>query len=98
MKLYIYANFNNLGGFFGQFATERIEPQEMVENYAQVVCGLDKEYLFKLKECDLYCLGSFDNVTGEIIPEKSFLLHCGEVASRILGNSKDEESEEVKDE
>lgn len=90
MKLYIYANYNQLAGFFGSVITERIEPQEMVKDYAQIVCGLEKKYLEGLKECDLYCLGSFDNVTGEILPEKSFLLHCGEVVSRFIKQESEE--------
>ena len=84
MKLYIYANLNVLGGFFGSVITERVEPEEMKQDYVQVVCGLPQEDLLRLKECDLYCLGSFDNVSGEIIPEKTFLLHCGEVTSRFI--------------
>ena len=84
MMLYIYANLNIEGGFFGSVITERIEPEELKENYVQLVVGLDQTSLLRLKECDLYCLGKFDNVSGEIIPEKQFLLHCGEVVSRFI--------------
>lgn len=84
MKLYIYANFNVLAGFFGPSIQERIEPEEMKKDYVQVVAGLDEKSLNMLKECDFYCLGSIDNVTGEIVPEKQFLLHCGEVVERFL--------------
>ena len=91
MKLYIYANFNVLAGFFGPSVQERIEPEEMVKDYAQIVSGLDERALARLQECDLYCLGIIDNVTGEIVPEKQFLLHCGEVVKRFM------KSEEVKE-
>lgn len=93
MRLFIYANYNVLAGFFGPAIQERIEPDEMIKDYAQIVCGLEEKSLNSLKECDLYCLGSIDNVTGEIIPEKQFLLHCGEVASKFL---KEEVKEDVK--
>lgn len=84
MKLYIYANLNVLGGFFGSVITERVEPEEIKQDYAQVVAGLPQDALISLRECDLYCLGSFDNVSGEIVPEKQFLLHCGEVVNRFI--------------
>lgn len=91
MKLYLYANYNALAGFFGPMMSERIEPDEIVKDYTQIICGLEQEQLKSLSECDLYCLGTIDNVTGEILPEKTFLLHCGEVASRFI------KSEEVKE-
>lgn len=94
MKLYLYANYNVLAGFFGPMMGERIEPGEMVKDYAQILVGLKKEQLESLKECDLYCLGSIDNVTGEIVPEKRFLLHCGEVASRFLSTEVKEDVEQ----
>lgn len=94
MKLYLYANFNVLGGFFGPMIQERIEPDEMQKNYAQIVAGLDVPALARLKECDLYCLGSIDNVTGDIVPEKQFLLHCGEVCDRFLASKVKDQKEE----
>lgn len=93
MILHIYANFNNEGEFFGQEVFEHIDPDEMIENYAQIISGLPKVALERLKSCDLYCLGSFDNVSGQIVPEKTFLLHCGEVCSRYL--KEDVKKEEV---
>lgn len=84
MKLYIYANFNVLGGFFGSMITERIEPDEMIKDYGQIVCNLPQDSLLSLKECDLFCLGTYDNVTGVIEPAKQFLLHCGEVVDRFI--------------
>ena len=98
MKLYIYANLNVLGGFFGSMITERVEPDEMIKDYAQIVCGLPQEALHNLKECDLYCLGSFDNVSGEIVPEKQFLLHCGEVVERFIKPVDCEVKEDVRKE
>ena len=95
MKLWIYANFNVLAGFFGPSIQEKIDPEEMTKDYAQIVCGLPKESLERLKECDLYCLGTIDNVTGEIIPEKQFLLHCGEVTSKFLKVESEEKKDEV---
>lgn len=92
MTLYVYANYNVLAGFFGSFVCERIEPDEMVKDYGQIISGIDVEGLKKLKECDLYCMGKFDNVSGELVPEKTFLLHCGEIAERFLKG----EDEDVK--
>lgn len=85
MKYHFYANFNVLGGFFVPgVVTEKVDPEEMKDAYVQVVAGLPQEALLALKECDLYCLGSFDNVSGEIVPDKQFILHCGEVTSRFI--------------
>lgn len=95
MKLYMYANYNQLAGFFGSIICERIEPEEMQKDYAQIVCGLDEKSKLMLRECDLYCLGSFDNVTGEVIPEKTFLLHCGEVVSRFLKIEEEKKDEQA---
>lgn len=91
MKLYIFANLNVIGEFFSSPIIEKITPEEMVKDYAQVVCGLPQETLARLKECDLYCLGSYDNVSGEIVPKKEFLLHCGEVCSRFIKEEKKDE-------
>lgn len=84
MILHIYANMNVEGEFFSSPIVEKITPEEMVKDYAQIVCGLSRDALLRLKECDLYCLGYFDNVSGQIVPEKTFLLHCGEVCSRFI--------------
>lgn len=94
MILHIYANYNKLGDFFSSPIIEKITPEEMVKDYAQIVCGLSSEYLKRLSECSLYCLGTFDNVSGEIVPEKTFLLHCNEVCSRFL--KEEVKKEEVK--
>lgn len=93
MTLYVYANYNVLAGFFGPFVCERIEPDEMVKDYAQIVSGIPEDGLKKLQECDLYCMGSFDNVSGELKPEKTFLLHCGEVVERFLKGSEEDGKE-----
>lgn len=95
MILHIYANFNVLGGFFGSPVIDHIEPEEMQKDYAQVCAGLSQEVLAHLSECDLYCLGSIDNVTGEVVPEKTFLLHCSDFTSRFL--KKSEENEDVRE-
>ena len=84
MILHIYVNYNVLGDFFSSPIVEKITPEEMSKDYAQMICGLDQDVLKKLKECDLYCLGTFDNVSGEIVPKKDFILHCGDAASRFL--------------
>jgi len=85
MKYYFYTNYNVLGGFFiPGVICEKISPEEMKDAYVQVVAGLPQDALIALKECDLYCLGSFDNVSGEVIPEKTFILHCGDVTSRFI--------------
>lgn len=84
MILHIYANMNVVGEFFSSPIVEKVTPEEMIKDYAQVVCGLPQDTLQRLKECDLYCLGTYDNVSGEIVPKKTFLLHCGEVCSRFI--------------
>ena len=86
MMLHIYANYNVIGDFFSSPIVEKITPEEMLKDYAQIVCGLSEDYLLKLKECDLYYLGSYDNVSGAIEPNKQFLLHCSDVCSRYLKN------------
>lgn len=91
MILHIYANMNVVGEFFSTPIVERVTPEEMIKDYVQVVSGLPQEALMKLKECDLYCLGSYDNVSGVIVPKKTFLLHCGEVCSRFLKEEKKDE-------
>lgn len=84
MILHVYANYNVPAGFFGPFTVERIEPDEMVKDYAQIICNFDDKTLKMLSELDLYYFGKFDNVSGELTPEKTFLLHCGEVAARFI--------------
>ena len=89
MILHVYANYNVPAGFFGPFIIERIEPEEMIKDYAQIICNYDKKTLKMLSELDLYYFGKFDNVSGEFTPEKTFLLHCGEVASRFIKEADD---------
>ena len=84
MILHIYANFNTLGSFFSTPVVEKITPEEMVKDYGQIVCGLDQASLNRLKECDLYYLGSYDNVSGKIEPKVDFLLHCGDICNKFI--------------
>lgn len=91
MILYIYANMNTAGEFFSWPCFDKITPEEMAKDYVQQVVSLPQDALKRLKECDLYCLGKFDNVSGEIIPEKTFILHCGEVCSRFIKEDKKDE-------
>lgn len=94
MKLYIYANFNVLGNFYSTPIAEKITPEEMQKDYIQIVAGLDPDTLNRLKECDLYCLGEYDNITGVIVPKVDFILHCSDACNKFL-NPVNEEGEAV---
>lgn len=84
MILHIYVNYNVLGDFFSTPIVEKITPEEIAKDYVQMIAGLDQDTLKKLKECDLYCLGTYDNVSGQIVPSKDFILHCGDAVSHYL--------------
>lgn len=84
MKQYIYANYNRLGDFYCGMMFDQTNPDDMKVSYRQIVCNLDEKALSFLKECELYYLGEFDNVTGEIIAKKEFMLNCGDVIDQVL--------------
>ena len=84
MIKYCFAYFNKLGDFFGQpFFTDHKD--EFPAILKQNLFAAEKETLESLKEDDLYYLGSFDNVTGEIKAEKTFIASMsGDVAEVLL--------------
>lgn len=84
MKLNVYCFFNNFGGFFGKPFLEVIEPDKYVEQFKQSLFGASVEVLESLKEDDLYFLGTFDNVTGELESNKEFLIHLSEHVGTLL--------------
>lgn len=84
MKLNVYCYYNTLGGFFGKPFLEVIAPEDFVAQLTQSMYGAKEDVLESLKEDDLYCLGVFDNVTGELVSSKEFLVHVGEIANKVL--------------
>ena len=75
--------FNNLGGFFGEPVTVLFEPKTYCELVKQSVCSQDAKDHAKLKECDLYLLGTFDNISGELISCKEFVSHCSDLLPNV---------------
>lgn len=84
MKLKIYCYENKLGAFFGKPFYDVLSGNDFLDQYKQVLFGADEETLKSLLEDNLYCLGEFDNITGEILPQKDFICSLGEVASEVL--------------
>ena len=80
MIKYVYAFKNVLSGQFGNPVFEVIPESDAVEAYsaaAKEAVGQDKE---KMKELDLYYLGTFDTKTCELkVAEPEFLVSLKEV-------------------
>lgn len=84
MKLFVYAYYNQLGGFFGQPFVDKNEPGDMAQELKQaLICLKDDKTLDHLKEEDLFKLGVYDNITGDIIYEKEFVCHCSDIVVSV---------------
>lgn len=96
MDKYIYAYFNTLGGFFGKPFVEDLPSEEFIHGFYQGLYGADLATLNSIKEDDLYLIGKFNNVTGDIVSCKECIAHLCDIATTII--SKKFPSEVIKDE
>lgn len=88
MKKYLYAYFNVLTCIFAPVQTSDIKPEDYPDHFKEALTSVEPKYLKTFLEDDLYYLGSYDSVTGEIFPAKEFVLHCGDLATLILEKRK----------
>lgn len=83
MIKYIYAFKNKLGGFYNSPFIENTKPEDYPEAFKQsLFCG-PVENFERLKENEIYFLGSFDNITGVITACCNFVLDCGPVVELV---------------
>lgn len=84
MKKYLYAYRNKLGGFFGNVFTDDHEPAVYAESLQQSMFGATIEQLGALCEDELYCLGTYDNLSGIVIAENTFILDVSAIVARLV--------------
>ena len=83
MKIYCYSNYDVLGDFYSPIFCDQIKPEDLKTAYWQMLFNYNDDTLNKLKNHDLYLIAEFDNITGEIISKKDFLLHIDEVINVV---------------
>ena len=87
MIKYLYSLYNRMGGFYENPMADLVEPKDYAQYMAQSLVYADVPALTRYKECDLVCLGSFDNKTGVINSNVEVLCSLEHVCSDLI-NSK----------
>lgn len=85
MIKFIYGYYNKLGEFFGVPFYEDHSEKEMPSVIRQALFNAKEADILSFKECELYCLGTFDNETGVFETKKEFIMNCASVAEEVLG-------------
>lgn len=95
MIKHVFAYFNKLGGFYGDPFYVR-EKEEFDAVLRQSLFAADRETLEHLKEEELYYLGTFDNESAEVKPEKEFYCVLAPLCEEIIAKrfAKKEEKED----
>lgn len=92
MTSYLYCSRNKKSGQFGKINSEIYTKEQIGQLYAASVKEASENDKIYLRELELYCLGTLDTESGEIMPEKSFVL---DVATLVPGGVNDVGKEEV---
>ena len=86
MKSYLYCSRNKKSGQFGKINCEIYTKDQIIQLYAASVKEASENDKVYLRELEVYCLGSLETETGEITPEKTFIL---DVATLLPGGVND---------
>lgn len=90
MIFYVYGLKNRLVGQFEKPFSEAIEPKEYIDQLTLSIAVADLVTLNRYKEYDLYCLGSVDNKTGDVISSCSFIASLEPICLSILDHKESE--------
>lgn len=88
MTKYLYSLYNRLGAFYEIPMADIVEPKDYAQYMSQSLVYADIPALTRYKECDLVCLGSYDNKTGEIVAAKEVLCSLEQVCSDLINSKK----------
>lgn len=94
MKMYLYSYFNTEGSFHGPIFTLGSKREDIEKDYVQGLVSMSTDALRSLCKDDLYYMGCFDNITGELVPVKEFVLHVSDIASSLIAKRELEEKED----
>lgn len=84
MKKHLYTYYNKKADFFIPPFVRDNDPQEQVEEIKHSLPYVKDNEAIELQDCDLYHLGTFDTITGEIVPAKTFIMPIGSELRRII--------------
>ena len=80
MKLYLYVTKNKKSGQYGQIKAEIMDNDQAKESYSISKLEAPVDQQKYLNELELYCLGSYDTASGQIVSnDPVFLLDLGAV-------------------
>lgn len=82
--IYIYAYYDNLGGFYGKPFFAPNAPEDFFTGLVQSLYGANKEALEGLIQSSICCLGTYDNITGVLSSEVQNLGSLSEVCTTII--------------
>lgn len=91
MITYLYCSRNKKSGQFGKINCEIYTKDQIAQLYAASVKEASDDHKVYLRELEVYCLGSLDTETGDIKPERTFIL---DVATLLPGGVNDVGKEE----
>lgn len=96
MILHVYGMKNRLSGIFEKPFAELADPTEYSEQLFQSLALAPVDALQLHKEFDLYCLGTIDSKSGEIVPSVSFVCSLEQMCLSLISSK--EVKKEVSDE
>ena len=80
MKMYLYVTKNKKSGQYGQIKAEIMDNDQAKESYSISKLEAPVDQQKYLDELELYCLGTYDTASGEIVANNPvFLLDLGAV-------------------
>lgn len=96
MKLNIYAYFNNDLGCYSSPQFDDHEHKAVVVAVTRQLKSvvIDNKPTAEFERLEFHCLGTFDDVTGELVSKKEVLLSCKDVINGFksqLAEQKDKE-------
>lgn len=77
----IYSTRNKKSGAYGKLDMQLFDEKEAIENYSTAYLEATKESQILFKELELYRLGEYDTITGELkgLDKPVFLLDLGAI-------------------
>lgn len=98
MIKHLYCLRNRLGGFYENPMADIVEPKDFFQYFLQSAVYADKVTLSRWKECEIVCLGSFDNKTGVIESSVDVLGDLDAVCSDLITHIELKEASNVRKE
>lgn len=83
MNIYLYAYRDNVGNFYGAPFNSGDDPDIVAVKFPRMCFAADDKQLDSLVNNELYLVGIFDDVKGEVTPCSQFIVNMGEIVKQV---------------